>query len=87
MPNEKVPALSADSPLADESPAGSMFLVHEFDMTSVNFPLKCPVLRQSDQLSMSIGQKKYKLLVDTSIVTKSPEVATDSAAVVKDCEP
>ena len=51
-------------------------------MAEKDWPGRCPVLRDSDQFSLSLGESDGNLFVDSAMVTNKEETATSAVSVV-----
>ena len=78
----KAAALSDSSPLAAAAQDGTLLLARGIDMAEKDWPGRCPVLRDSDQFSLSLGESDGNLFVDSAMVTNKEETATSAVSVV-----
>ncbi len=72
-----------DSPLAQEPPAGAVFVVRAVDLAEAEVPCKSPLLKQSKLLSLVKGEHDGQWFGMGTLVTDSPEVADQVKQIIE----
>lgn len=63
------------SPLAAKVPADAMLVARAVGVSEAELPVKSPLLKQSDAISLSFGIKEDDVFLDGELVTKSADTA------------
>ena len=73
----KAPNLTSKkkSPLAAKLPADAMLVARAVGVAEADLPVKSPLLKQCDSLSLSFGIKEDEVFLDGELVAKSPDMA------------
>lgn len=72
-----------DSPLAQEDPAGAIFVARAVDLAEAEVPCKSPLLKQSKLLSLVKGEHEGQWFGKGTLVTDSPEVAEQVKQIIE----
>lgn len=82
--DRKAPGLAGtDSSLATEIPAGTMILARATGLADAKLPIKSPLVKQSDALSLILGEHANESFATVQLVTKSEEVAEQVVKVLE----
>jgi len=79
----KADALSTESPLAEEAPKGTFFLVRGVGMDKEKTPFKAAVIRKSKQLSYAFGQDGNTVFAQGLLIAPSADAADKVRHVVE----
>jgi hypothetical protein len=71
-----------DSPLAQATPAGTMFVARAMDISQAEAICKSPLVKKSKQFSLVKGENEGKVFTDASLVADSKETAEEMKQVV-----
>lgn len=72
-----------DSPLAQGTPAGTLFVARAIDLAEAEAPCKSPLVKKSKQLSLVKGEHEGQWFVEGTLVADSPDVADQVKQVIE----